>query len=267
MPRTVRDAKLDTRSARSGFKVRREPYWRSLSPGFVLGYRKLSTGGTWIARQYRRTLGAGIARLARPMTWPRLTASTFAQAQAAARAWLVARARCDRNETESGPIPLAMCSTITSPITSAAAARRLIASKSRSRPIFGRDSTRSTSERSPAAGSRPGMPSSLKRAAVTHKERRQATPSFNQFRRRSRPATVQHGEPGPDYPEGGTQSRAQEPARRCARGMGDGQTFPRGRRAEDSLSHRCRGEATGQRLPTQFSAHGDGCALNGRTVW
>jgi hypothetical protein len=38
-------------SARSGFKMRREPCWRSLSPGFALGYRKLSTGGTSIARQ------------------------------------------------------------------------------------------------------------------------------------------------------------------------------------------------------------------------
>jgi hypothetical protein len=62
---------------------------------------------------------------------------SFAQAQAAARAWLVARARSDKNETESGPSPSATRSTTTSPITHAVAARRLIASKSRSRPIFG----------------------------------------------------------------------------------------------------------------------------------
>ena len=52
MPRTVQDSKLDTRSARRKFASRREPYWRSISPGLAIGYRKITTGGTWIARHY-----------------------------------------------------------------------------------------------------------------------------------------------------------------------------------------------------------------------
>ena len=34
------DAKLDTRAARLRLKKRREPYWRSISEGLAVGYRK-----------------------------------------------------------------------------------------------------------------------------------------------------------------------------------------------------------------------------------
>jgi hypothetical protein len=50
MARTLKDAKLDSRSARQGLKKRREPYWRSISEGLAIGYRKGTKGGTWIAR-------------------------------------------------------------------------------------------------------------------------------------------------------------------------------------------------------------------------
>ena len=106
MPRTVRDSKLDTRSARSVFKIRREPYWRSLSPGFALGYRKLSTGGTWIARHYKAGVGRRYYALGATDDIAEADGEnvlSFAQAQAAARAWLERLARSDRNETESGP--------------------------------------------------------------------------------------------------------------------------------------------------------------------
>ena len=52
MARTVRDSKLDARSARLKLPIRREPYWRSISQGFAIGYRRGKKGGTWIARQY-----------------------------------------------------------------------------------------------------------------------------------------------------------------------------------------------------------------------
>ena len=52
MARTLRDAKLDSRGARAKLKARREPYWRSLSEGLAIGYRKGAKGGTWIARHY-----------------------------------------------------------------------------------------------------------------------------------------------------------------------------------------------------------------------
>ena len=51
--RTVRDQKLDTRSARLKLLARREPYWAKLGPGRHVGYRRLGReGGTWIARAY-----------------------------------------------------------------------------------------------------------------------------------------------------------------------------------------------------------------------
>ncbi len=52
MARTLRDAKLDTRNARSKLKARREPYWRTLSEGLSIGYRTGAKGGTRIARLY-----------------------------------------------------------------------------------------------------------------------------------------------------------------------------------------------------------------------
>jgi integrase len=53
MPRKVRDANLETRTARSKLKVRHKPYFRLIEPGLHLGYRRLASGpGTWIARRY-----------------------------------------------------------------------------------------------------------------------------------------------------------------------------------------------------------------------
>src|SRR6516165_9802701 len=53
MPRKVRDASLETRTARARLKARHKPYFRLIEPGLHLGYRKLSSGpGTWIARRY-----------------------------------------------------------------------------------------------------------------------------------------------------------------------------------------------------------------------
>jgi integrase len=66
MARSVRNAKLDTRSARAKCEIRREPHWAKLSPGRFIGYRRTSGGiGTWIARfrdddgrQHYEALGA-----------------------------------------------------------------------------------------------------------------------------------------------------------------------------------------------------------------
>src|SRR6266852_9335738 len=65
MARTVRNAKLDTRSARSRLTARREPYWTVISGGCALGYRRGANGGTWIGRfrddtgrQHYQALGA-----------------------------------------------------------------------------------------------------------------------------------------------------------------------------------------------------------------
>jgi integrase len=53
MPRTIRDAKLDTREARARLKVQGKPHWRLIEPGLHLGYRRLhGRPGTWSVRRY-----------------------------------------------------------------------------------------------------------------------------------------------------------------------------------------------------------------------
>jgi integrase len=52
MPRKVRDANLETRTARHRLAVRHKPYFRLIEPGLHLGYRRLNGPGTWLARRY-----------------------------------------------------------------------------------------------------------------------------------------------------------------------------------------------------------------------
>jgi hypothetical protein len=53
MARSVRDAKLDSRTAREKLKQSGKPYYRALDPGLHLGYRKGATGGRWVMRWYK----------------------------------------------------------------------------------------------------------------------------------------------------------------------------------------------------------------------
>src|SRR5437764_289113 len=96
MARTVRNPKIDTRSARTKLPARRVPYWTVVSAGCALGYRKGAKGGTWIGRfrddngrQHYGPLGA--ADDAREPDG--LTVFGFAQAQDRARAWFEQKAR------------------------------------------------------------------------------------------------------------------------------------------------------------------------------
>jgi len=54
MARTVRDASLGSRTARSELAPRGKPYYRTIEPGLLhLGYRKSKSGaGKWLARSY-----------------------------------------------------------------------------------------------------------------------------------------------------------------------------------------------------------------------
>jgi integrase len=61
VPRKVRDANLETRTARSRLKAQHKPYFRLIESGLHVAYRKLTSGpGTWGKRQY---LGNGEYRL------------------------------------------------------------------------------------------------------------------------------------------------------------------------------------------------------------
>ena len=52
MAKTVRDANLETRTARLRLKVSDKPYYRSIDEGLHLGYRRNKTGGKWVMRWY-----------------------------------------------------------------------------------------------------------------------------------------------------------------------------------------------------------------------
>ena len=90
MARTIRNAKIDSRSARARLSGRREPYWTVMAEGRALGYRKGKKGGTWIARwrdpegkQHYQTLGAADDALDADGK----SILSCAQAQARARTW------------------------------------------------------------------------------------------------------------------------------------------------------------------------------------
>jgi integrase len=96
MARTVRNPKIDTRSARVKLPKRREPYWTVISAGQALGYRRGEKGGTWIAKfradEGKRHIEAlGAADDAADADG--LNVFNFAQAQAMARGWFQRKAR------------------------------------------------------------------------------------------------------------------------------------------------------------------------------
>jgi integrase len=112
MARTLHDAKLDTRASRQRLRKRREPYWRSISGGLAVGYRKGVKGGSWIARHYsaeqgRRYHSIGTADDIADADGAHVL--SFAQAQETARKWFVDLARRDRGEVRGGPYTVREC--------------------------------------------------------------------------------------------------------------------------------------------------------------
>lgn len=57
MARLSRDSRLETRDARLRLPVAHEPYWKLLSPGIFVGYRKGPKGGVWIVRVSGKAVG------------------------------------------------------------------------------------------------------------------------------------------------------------------------------------------------------------------
>jgi hypothetical protein len=52
MARTVRDANLETRTARARQKVSGKPNYRAIDEGLHLGYRRGKAAGKWVMRRY-----------------------------------------------------------------------------------------------------------------------------------------------------------------------------------------------------------------------
>src|SRR5215831_7745551 len=107
MARTVRDANLETRTARLRLPIRSEPSWRGLEKGFALGYRRGGKGGTWLAR--RRPADGGyvehkIGSSDDLQDADGVAILDYGQAQKAARTWWRAELRREEGpDTREGP--------------------------------------------------------------------------------------------------------------------------------------------------------------------
>jgi hypothetical protein len=97
MARTVRDVRLDSRTARERLAPRGKPYWRELDPGLHIGYRRLKgAAGSWVRRRYigdREYDTQSFASADDLSTANGVDVLDFRQAQAEARAWRDHRAQ------------------------------------------------------------------------------------------------------------------------------------------------------------------------------
>jgi integrase len=111
MARLVRDAKLETRTARARLPVGPKPYFRRLEIGFHLGYRRLSSAGTWIARRFTqdgryRENRLGLADDTQDADG--VSVLDYSQAQKAARDWWRTELRREEgHDTRGGPFTVA----------------------------------------------------------------------------------------------------------------------------------------------------------------
>jgi integrase len=104
MARTIKDASLDSRTARSRLRARGKPYWRGLEPGLHVGYRRPATGaGKWIARHYVGNQKYEIEVIAVADDFSDadgVAILSFPQAQVLARSRMVARAHTAAGKTK-----------------------------------------------------------------------------------------------------------------------------------------------------------------------
>jgi hypothetical protein len=107
MARTVRDANLETRTARLRLAIRSEPYWRGLEKSFALGYRRRGKGGTWLARRRKADGGYVEHRIGTADDLQDADGGAvlnYAQAQKAARSWWqTEQRREDGHPAAAGP--------------------------------------------------------------------------------------------------------------------------------------------------------------------
>ena len=109
MARTIRNGKIDTRSARAKLEPRREPYWTVIAAGCAIGYRRGAKGGSWITRyrsrdgrQHYKQLGAADDAL----DGSSAAVLSYSDAQALARTHFDELAIADRNGRQVASTPL-----------------------------------------------------------------------------------------------------------------------------------------------------------------
>ena len=113
MARTVRDAKLESPTARRALKPAGKPYYRAIDEGLHLGYRKGQVGGKWVMRRYvggQTYQVETIATADDSIDADGATILSFGQAQALARARFVEAKRVAAGlPAEAGPYTVKLC--------------------------------------------------------------------------------------------------------------------------------------------------------------
>lgn len=113
MARTVRDANLESRTARDRLKAAPKPYYRAIDEGLHLGYRKGKTAGKWVMRYYAgdQTYTVETIGTADDTIDPDGAAIlSFAQAQTIARQRFVERRRVAAGlPAQAGPYTVTAC--------------------------------------------------------------------------------------------------------------------------------------------------------------
>jgi len=116
MARTVRDARLETRTARAALKPSGKPYYRAIDEGLHLGYRRGKAAGKWVMRRHVggkkvyevETIGTADDTIDADGA----AVLSFAQAQAMARQRFVGGRRVAAGlPAEAGPYTVAACLT------------------------------------------------------------------------------------------------------------------------------------------------------------
>jgi len=111
MARAVKDTKLDTRNARLKLAKRSKPYWRTISEGRHIGYRRNKDTGTWCARLFIGDGQYNECRLGNAddhMDSDGVNILSFGEAQEAARLWFERHSLSDEeyDRLRSGPYKL-----------------------------------------------------------------------------------------------------------------------------------------------------------------
>ncbi len=113
MARTVRDAKLESRTARGALKPSAKPYFRAIDQGLHLGYRKGKAGGVWCMRRYlgeEKYSVENIGTADDTLDADGATILSFPQAQAVARKLFTERERDDAGlPAQAGPYTVKDC--------------------------------------------------------------------------------------------------------------------------------------------------------------
>ena len=112
MPRTIRDAALQTREARGRLKARGKPYYRGIEQGLHVGYRKSGKiAGRWLLRRYTGNQGYEFMPLGTADDFADadgIAVLTFKQAQERAQQLARGNARSDGEDRRTVTVAVAL---------------------------------------------------------------------------------------------------------------------------------------------------------------